>query len=51
MKRVVLALVLMSSPLTAWAQCSGHSEQQAMSCAEGSQWNAELNACVPIVTG
>jgi hypothetical protein len=51
MKRVVLALVLLSTPMTAWAQCSGKSEQQAMSCAEGSMWDMEVNACVPIVTG
>jgi len=51
MKRLVLAIALISSPLTAWAQCSGHSDQRAMSCAEGSQWNTETNSCVPIVTG
>ena len=51
MTRLVLALALLSSPLAAWAECSGHRDQQAMSCAEGMQWNAETNACVPIVTG
>lgn len=51
MKRLVLALALISSPLAAWAQCSGHSERQAMTCAEGSQWSSETNSCVPIVTG
>lgn len=51
MKRLVLALALISSPLAALAECSGHSDQRAMSCAEGSQWNAETNTCVPIVTG
>jgi hypothetical protein len=50
MTRLVLALVLLSSPLAAWAQCSGHSEQ-AMSCAEGTMWDQELNACVPVVMG
>ena len=51
MKRLVLALTLISSPLAAWAECSGHSDQRAMSCAEGSQWNTETNTCVPVVTG
>jgi hypothetical protein len=50
MTRLVLALVLLSSPLAAWAQCSGHSEQ-ATSCAEGTMWDQELNACVPVVMG
>jgi hypothetical protein len=36
--------------MAAWAQCGGHS-QQAMTCAEGSMWDPETNACVPIVTG
>lgn len=51
MKRAVLLLVLLTSPLSAWAACTGHGEQQAMSCAEGQQWDNETNACVPIVTG
>lgn len=51
MSRIVLALVLLSSPLSAWSACMGHSDQQAMSCAEGSQWDEEVNACVPVVTG
>jgi hypothetical protein len=51
MKRVVLSLILLSTPLSAWAQCSGHSDRQAMSCAEGSTWDSEANACLPIVTG
>ena len=50
MKRLLLAAVLLAAPMSAWAQCMG-SDRQAMSCVEGSQWNAELNACVPIVTG
>jgi hypothetical protein len=49
--RLVLFLALLSSPIAAWAQCSGHSEQQATSCAEGSTWDQDTNACVPIVTG
>ncbi len=51
MKRFVLLAVLLSSPLSAWAACTGHIDQQAMSCVEGQEWDAETNACVPIVTG
>ena len=51
MKRLFLAILLLSPPLAAWADCQGHREQQAMSCAEGMMWDAETNACVPIVTG
>ena len=51
MTRLVLLLTLLSSPLAAWAECQGHRDQQAMSCAEGMQWDQATNACVPIVTG
>ncbi|WP_176559309.1 hypothetical protein [Rubellimicrobium roseum] len=51
MKRLVLTLVLLSSPLAAWAQCSGHSQQATMSCADGQTWDRDANRCVPIVTG
>ncbi|EYD77065.1 hypothetical protein Rumeso_01324 [Rubellimicrobium mesophilum DSM 19309] len=51
MTRLVLLLVLVASPLAAWAECQGHHDQQAMSCAEGMQWNPETSSCVPIVTG
>jgi hypothetical protein len=52
MTRLVLLLTLLSAPLAAWAECPGsHLDQQAMSCAEGMQWSAETNACVPVVTG
>jgi hypothetical protein len=50
MKRLLLAAVLISAPLGAWAQCS-HSDQQAMSCIEGQIWDPATNACVPVVTG
>lgn len=51
MKRLVFLLALVSSPLAAWAQCAGRSDQQAMSCTEGMMWDQDTNACVPIVTG
>lgn len=50
MKRLVLALALAASPFAAWAQCSG-SNDQAMSCAEGSMWDQETGTCVPVVMG
>ena len=50
MKRLVLVLALISSPLAAWAQCS-HEEQQVMSCAEGLAWDPETDSCLPVVTG
>ncbi len=50
MKRLVLALALLTAPISAWAACSGH-DQQAMSCADGTTWDQERNSCVPIVTG
>jgi Chitin binding Peritrophin-A domain len=50
MKRLVLLLALLASPVTAWAACTGH-DQQAMSCAQGQVWDPETDACVPIVTG
>lgn len=51
MKRLVLAIALISSPLAAWAACTGHSEQQAMTCAEGLTWDPETNTCIPVVSG
>lgn len=50
MKRLILALAFLSSPLAAWAQCSSE-EQQAMSCAEGLVWDPQTDSCLPIVTG
>ncbi|WP_210527489.1 hypothetical protein [Rubellimicrobium arenae] len=49
MKRLVLSIALLSSPLTAWADCASR-HQQAMSCAEGMRWDAQANACVPVST-
>ena len=50
MKRFVLALVLLASPLPAFAACSNGTDQ-AMSCAEGSMWDSKTQACVPVVMG
>lgn len=51
MKRLVLAIALFSTPLAAYAQCGGHSERQAMTCAQGYTWDTDAGQCVPIVTG
>ena len=48
MKTALTVLVLALLPGLAAAQC-GH-ERQAMSCAEGSQYDAETGTCVPVVT-
>lgn len=50
MKRLVLVLAFVSSPLTAWAACSSE-EHQAMSCVEGLAWDPETETCLPIITG
>ena len=45
--RLLTALVLLS-PVSAYAACSGH-DQTAMSCAEGSSLDPETGTCVPTV--
>ena len=47
-KTLVTSALLALSPLAAYAAC-GH-EQQAMSCAEGMQYDAESGSC-KAVTG
>jgi hypothetical protein len=50
MKALVLAIALCAAPLSAWAGCGGD-HRQAMSCAEGLNWDPETGTCVPAVTG
>jgi hypothetical protein len=50
LKTFVAAMILSVSPLAAFAQCSGQMDQQAMSCAEGTQYDVETGTCVPIAT-
>lgn len=50
MKRLLLAAVLLSAPLSAWAACT-HSVRQAMTCIEGHVRDPAVNGCVPVVTG
>ena len=49
MTRLLLALSILAAPPPALAQESGCSREQAMSCAEGTTWDAESRTCVPVV--
>ena len=50
MKIALTAIILAISPVLAAAQCAGsHSDQQAMSCVTGMQWDPETRSCVPTV--
>jgi hypothetical protein len=51
MKTILTAAVLALLPGLSFAQCSGERhDQQAMSCAEGMQWDTTTATCVPIST-
>lgn len=50
LKTLLAALALTTVPALAMADCSWSREQVTMSCAEGSQWNAETQTCVPVVS-
>jgi len=41
-----LAMIL-ASALTAHAGCAFHKQQQAMSCGDGTVYDADAGACVP----
>jgi hypothetical protein len=49
-KTVLTAAVLAVLPGLSFAMCAGesHADQQAMTCAEGAQWDAETATCVPV---
>ncbi|SLN54935.1 hypothetical protein [Roseisalinus antarcticus] len=51
MKTALTVLILTLLPGLAAAQCFGDHSQQAMSCADGMQYDAEAGTCTPIVTG
>jgi hypothetical protein len=52
MKTVLLAGLLALTPLASFAMgCSGSHDKMTMTCADGAAWDAEQNACMPIVTG
>jgi hypothetical protein len=52
MKTVLSVLALVLLPGLAAAQCLGDhtGQQQAMSCADGSVYDTEAGACVPVST-
>ncbi len=51
-KIILSAAVLAVLPGLSFAMCSGdsHSNQEAMSCADGTQWDAETATCVPVTS-
>lgn len=52
MKRNVVltsAAIVLLSTAAAFATCNGKAHQQAMSCADGTIYDAETRTCVPIV--
>ncbi len=50
--RVLLtAFVLTALPGLAFAQCSwGNPDEVTMNCTQGSTWDADAQACVPLVS-
>lgn len=50
MPRLALLLAILAAPLPALAQEPGCGREEAASCAQGSAWDAEAGACVPITT-
>lgn len=47
LKTLLAALALTITPALAMAECSWKHEQVTMSCAEGTQWDAASQSCVP----
>jgi hypothetical protein len=50
-KTVFAAAVLALVPALSQAACTGesHADQQAMTCADGTQWDAETATCLPVI--
>lgn len=46
-KTILAVLALSLAPFAATAACFDTHAEATMSCAEGSQWDAEAKACVP----
>lgn len=46
-KTILTAVVLTAAPLAAVAECSSK-HQQAMSCADGTVWDAETKSCTKV---
>ncbi|MCE8001018.1 MAG: adenylosuccinate lyase [Rhodobiaceae bacterium] len=49
-KTLFVVFGLLVLPASGYAMCSGH-DHQALSCAEGTVWNADTQTCVAQVTG
>ncbi len=51
-KTFLTAAILAVLPGLTFAQCAGEArhDQQAMTCAEGTQWDTQTATCVPITT-
>ena len=49
LKTLIVGTVLAFAPALAFASCSGH-EKQAMTCADGTVYDAETNTCT-VVSG
>jgi hypothetical protein len=50
-KTLLAALVLTAAPGLAIAECSfGSAHEVTMSCTEGTTWDADAQACVPVVS-
>ena len=50
LKTLLAALALTVAPAVAMAECFGDHQQVTMSCAEGTQWDADKQTCVPTTT-
>ena len=47
---VTTATIVLISTASAFATCNGKQHQQAMSCAEGTVYDAETRTCQPVVS-
>ena len=51
MKTLLAALAITVAPTLAFAECGwGKAHETAMSCAEGSTWDADSRSCVPVAS-
>jgi hypothetical protein len=51
-KTMLFAAVMAVLPGLSFAMCTGdsHASQEAMTCADGTQWDAETATCVPVTS-
>jgi hypothetical protein len=51
-KTLLSAAVLAVLPGLTFAMCAGEArhDEQAMTCAEGTQWDAQTATCIPVTT-